>query len=137
MARTSCIKWWWSLLWTWPNTLSWIFYSASSLKQQSAGRHVTRLRHIILILSQSFCSYSLILCVQSRSSKYQFHIIWFDLTRVPALDLLHLKREWSPIYHRCGYVQLKDKKIIHVLQWRWHRWYTCITSQKGRYMWVA
>jgi hypothetical protein len=25
---------------------------------------------------------------------YQFHIIWFDLTRVPALDLLHLKREW-------------------------------------------
>jgi hypothetical protein len=28
------------------------FYSASSLKQQSAGRHVAPLRHIILILSQ-------------------------------------------------------------------------------------
>jgi len=27
-------------------------YSASSLKQQSAGRHVARLGHIILILSQ-------------------------------------------------------------------------------------
>ena len=28
------------------------FYSASSLKQQSAGRHVTPLGHIILISSQ-------------------------------------------------------------------------------------
>ena len=28
------------------------FYSASSLKQQSAGRHVTQLGHIILIPSQ-------------------------------------------------------------------------------------
>jgi len=28
------------------------FYSASSLKQQSAGRHVAPLRHIILIPSQ-------------------------------------------------------------------------------------
>jgi len=28
------------------------FYSASSLKQQSAGRHVVPLVHIILILSQ-------------------------------------------------------------------------------------
>jgi hypothetical protein len=34
------------------NTLSWIFYSASSLKQQSADRHVAPLEHIILILSQ-------------------------------------------------------------------------------------
>ena len=30
------------------------FYSASSLKQHSTGGHVTPLRHIILILSQSF-----------------------------------------------------------------------------------
>jgi hypothetical protein len=29
------------------------FYSASSLKQQSAGRHVAPLGHIILILNQS------------------------------------------------------------------------------------
>ena len=28
------------------NTLSWIFYSASSLKQQSADRHVAPLEHI-------------------------------------------------------------------------------------------
>jgi hypothetical protein len=34
------------------NTLSWIFYSASSLKQQSSDRHVSPLLHIILIPNQ-------------------------------------------------------------------------------------
>ena len=37
------------------------FYSASSLKQQSADRHVAPLEHIILIPSQPVCSYSLVL----------------------------------------------------------------------------
>ena len=37
----------------WTNTLiSLIFYSASSLKQQSAGRHVAPLGHMILIPSR-------------------------------------------------------------------------------------
>ena len=36
----------------WTNTLSLIFYSASSLIQQSAGRHVAPLGHIILIPSR-------------------------------------------------------------------------------------
>jgi len=36
-------------------TLSWIFFNSNSLlKQQSAGRHVAPLGHIILIQSQSF-----------------------------------------------------------------------------------
>ena len=35
-----------------PSSLSWIFYSACSLKQQSADRHVASLVHIILIQSQ-------------------------------------------------------------------------------------
>jgi len=45
MMRTNyiSIRWWWFLLCT-----SWIFYSASSLNQQSAGRHITPLTHIIL-----------------------------------------------------------------------------------------
>jgi hypothetical protein len=34
------------------------FYSASSLKQQSAGRHVASLGHIILIPSQSIFALS-------------------------------------------------------------------------------
>jgi hypothetical protein len=36
-----------------------IFYSASSLKQQSAGRHVTPLGHIILIPSQAVFALSI------------------------------------------------------------------------------
>ena len=39
------------------------FYSASSLKQQSAGRHVAPLWYIILISSQTvFFSYSIMMC---------------------------------------------------------------------------
>jgi hypothetical protein len=34
------------------------FYSASSLKQQSVGRHVAPLGHIILILSQPVFDFS-------------------------------------------------------------------------------
>jgi hypothetical protein len=37
------------------------YYSASSLKQQSAGRHVTPPWHIILIPNQPVCSFSLML----------------------------------------------------------------------------
>ena len=41
--------------------LSWISYIASSLKQQSASRHVAPLGHIILILSQPIFALSLML----------------------------------------------------------------------------
>jgi hypothetical protein len=37
----------------WTNTLSLYIYSASSLKQQFAGRHVIPNRHIILISDQT------------------------------------------------------------------------------------
>jgi len=37
------------------------FYSTSSLKQQSAGRHDAALGHIILIPSQPVCPFSLML----------------------------------------------------------------------------
>jgi len=40
-------------------TFSWDFYSASSMKQQSADRHVAPLGHIILILSQPVFALSL------------------------------------------------------------------------------
>ena len=38
--------------WWGPVTLSWIFHSASSLEQQSAGRHIASIGNIILISSQ-------------------------------------------------------------------------------------
>jgi len=52
VARTSysSMRWWCCLLCTWPTLID--LYCSSSLKQQSAGRRVSPLRHIILILSQ-------------------------------------------------------------------------------------
>ena len=47
------------------NTLSWNFYSASSLKQKSAGTHVVPLGHTILILSQPVFALSPQCCVLS------------------------------------------------------------------------
>jgi hypothetical protein len=41
------MRWWWGLLCTRPTRLIFINYSASSLKQQSANRHVAPLGHII------------------------------------------------------------------------------------------
>ena len=52
------------------------FYSANSLKQQFADRHVGPLRHIILIPSKPvFFSFSLMLRTQRRSDAYQFNWI--------------------------------------------------------------
>ena len=52
------------------------FYCVNSLKQQSVGKHVTQLGHIILIPSQPVfaLNYSLLLCAQERSNKYQLGI---------------------------------------------------------------
>jgi hypothetical protein len=53
------------------------FYSASSLKQQSSGRHVAPLGHIILIPSQP-------VCVLSGEATHTNFIV-FGLTR-PGLE---------------------------------------------------
>jgi hypothetical protein len=44
-------------------------YSANSLKQQSEGRHVAPLGHIILIPSQPVCALSPYCCVLSGEAK--------------------------------------------------------------------
>ena len=57
------------------------FYSASSLEKQTAGKHVTPLRHIFLCPNQRIkCSYSLKLIGYLRSSKIEFYNLWFDPT---------------------------------------------------------
>ena len=60
------------------------FYSASSLKQQSAGRHVAPLGHIILIPSQPVFALSPYCCVLSGEATNTNFII-FGLTR-PGLE---------------------------------------------------
>jgi hypothetical protein len=56
------------------------FYSASSLKQQSAGRHVAPLEHIILIPSQTVFALSPYCYVLSREVTNTNFIV-FGLTR--------------------------------------------------------
>jgi hypothetical protein len=81
------------------------FYSASSLKQQSASRHVAPLWHIILIPS----SFSLILRALRRSNKYQFYSLWcvirenIHLLHIPKTNRankkgLMLRRQWMAAY---------------------------------------
>jgi hypothetical protein len=55
------------------NTLSWIFYSASSLKQRSTGRHVALLGHIILILSKPV--FAVFLIAACLTEKQQIPIV--------------------------------------------------------------
>ena len=62
------------------------FYSASSLKQQFADRHVAPLRHIILIPSQPVLVNSL----------------RFDPTGARTHDLPHSRRTRYPLRHRCS-----------------------------------
>jgi hypothetical protein len=54
------------------------------------------------IISEQARSYSLILRAQRRSSKYQFHSLWFHSTRVQPHDLPHLRWEcwFKPMIYR-------------------------------------
>ena len=60
------------------------FHSSSSLKQQSSGRQIAPLGHIILILS--LCSFSLMPCAYRRINTYQFYCLWFDPTGARTLE---------------------------------------------------
>ena len=62
------------------NTLSWIFFSANALKQQSAERYFAPLGHIILIPGQPVFALSPYRCVLSREATNTNFIV-FDLTR--------------------------------------------------------
>ena len=59
------------------------FYSARSLKQQSADRHVAPLGHIILILSQPFFALSPLCCMlggeATNTNLIVFGLIWSGL----------------------------------------------------------
>jgi hypothetical protein len=67
-----------------------IIYSSSSLKQKSAGRHVTPFEHIILISSWPVFARPPIL--GQRSSKCQYHSLWFDRIAAWYHDLSHSMR---------------------------------------------
>ena len=67
------------------------FYSASSLKQQSAGRHVAPLGHIILIPSQPVFGPSPKYCVLSGEATHTNFIV-FDSTRTGFEPMIYRTR---------------------------------------------
>ena len=76
------------------------FYSVSSLKRQSAGRHVAPLRTHYLDSDPS--QPSLILHSWQRSNKYPFYCLRFDPTSVRTHDLPHSKLSCYLLLHWCG-----------------------------------
>ena len=56
------------------------FYCASSLKQQSADRHVAPLGHIFLILTQAVFALTLCCCIPSREAANTNFVV-SDLTQ--------------------------------------------------------
>jgi hypothetical protein len=88
------MRWWWCPLCIRPTHL--VGISASSLKQQSADRHVAPLGHIIYVLEPtSICSYPSKSCwVLSREAKYAcINIIVFGLT-LPASTVTIAQPMW-------------------------------------------
>jgi hypothetical protein len=64
-------------------------YSASSLEQQSAGRQVAPLGHIIQIPSQPVVVLSPKCCVLREEATNTNFIVWFDLIGTRTHDLPH------------------------------------------------
>jgi len=101
------------------------FYSASSLKQQSAGRHVAPLGHIILIPTQPVFALSPKCCVLSGEAT-NISFIVFGLTTpglkpTPPMSFkfcrtfyfiynayLQYKATLKKIYLSCGHFTLQD-----------------------------
>jgi hypothetical protein len=87
------------------------FYSASSLKQQSAGRHVAPLRHIILILSQPVFALSPECCVLSgEATNTNFKV--FGLTRPGLESTIYRTRGEHANHYATDAVSIKDKGFL-------------------------
>jgi len=109
MARTSYILmrcWWCCRLCTRPIRRV-VFYSASSLKQQSTGKHVATLMHIILIPNQPVCcSYC---CVLTREATDTNRMV-FGLDRCSNPRSVGLEASTITITRDTNAVQKKKNK---------------------------
>ena len=74
----------------------WDFYSASSLKQQSAGRHVAPLGNIIPISTQPVFALSPLCCLLNGEAT-NTNLIVFGLTR-PRFELTIYRTIWLLIF---------------------------------------
>jgi hypothetical protein len=68
----------------WTNKLSFDFYSASSLKQQSAGKYVTNLDTLFWFCAN--LSLLLLLNAVCLAEKQQIPILWVFILTLPGLE---------------------------------------------------
>ena len=88
------------------------FCCASSLKQQSADRHVALLGHIILI---QYLIFLLNAACLAEKNKYQFYSLWLDPTGARTHDLPHSRRARWPLRHRGRWLETftsRHKKLL-------------------------
>ena len=97
------------------------FHSAiSSLKQQSMGRHVTLLSHIIPIPSLNA---SCLAEKQQISNLIVQTCIWLDLTVARTHLIYYTWGNFIPLHHRCDWLIL-DMSVCHI---------GCYTNQTNKY----
>ena len=102
----------WCLIYTTSTHLD--FSSASSLKQQSTGRYVAPLRHIILIPSQPVFVFSPECCMLSREATNTNFIVF-------GLILLEYYQWKSCVKHQsmCQYLGAKTRKVAMTYSFLW------------------
>ena len=113
--------WWWGPLCSTLNQHTVLdFYSASSLKQQSAGRHVEPLRHIILIPSIPVFALSLYCCVHSgeATNTILLSLLWPDWGSNP----------WSTAFEVSTLMQLYKYKHKYVINIKLVVDFVCVNS---------
>ena len=107
---------------TYQRSLEFDFYSASSLKQQSTGRHVAPLGHIFLIPSQPVFALSPYWCVLSREATNTNFIV-FCLTR-PGLESM-IYRTWDKHANHYATDAVKNLKYVNVYNNRYMNFPYC------------
>ena len=94
LRNVSAISWWEQVNFQWDDDdirfaldqhAELHFYGASSLKQQSADRHVAPLGHIILIPSQPV--FALSICIKIKKSKNVKDIFFVNVWRKNIFDI--------------------------------------------------
>ena len=70
------------------------FHSASSVRQQSADRHVATLgtHYPVSELNSLWCFFLMLRAYLREKQKYQFYSLWFDQTEIRTHDLPHSRR---------------------------------------------
>jgi hypothetical protein len=105
-----------------------VFYSTSSPKQQSTGRHVSPRRHILMILSQPF--WALMLSGEATNTNF----IVFGLTQLGFEPIIY--HTWGqPLHHQCVYKKKAFYDIMYTICILFQPCYTFVPAKDESHLW--